>query len=222
MYTLSHNMNMYPFTLEGECTAGWCTSQTHTSHSEPSLWQRCQQESSLFSFCSLCFTMPVSVHSVAMSPELFLFSLYAGLLYFIVLSFYTIMKLKSFVPEGIRRESDKVRGTLAEMFSRVMSSSLLSAGRRASNDDVCTPPRRNRVSTVHTQKSRAFGATFNSIQLCRWACSVLEPVVTLMMTWVNTPHTPHCKPLIAYIAPARKLIVFAIKEESAVTPQTET
>lgn len=147
-------MNMYPFTLEGECTAGWCA-QTHL-HTASQACDRCtqeccQQESSLFSFCSLCFAMPVSVHSVAMSPELFLFLCVQ--VYFILLCFlfYTIMKLKPFVPEGIRRESDKVRGTLAEMFSRVMSSSLLSAGRRASNDDVCTTEKKPSLHSPHTE-----------------------------------------------------------------------
>lgn len=83
VYTLSHNMNMYSLTFRGEYTCshtlGWHTLYRHTStHQAAPVTDVgrsiARKKALLFLFFSLSFGMPILVHSVAMSPKLFLSS----------------------------------------------------------------------------------------------------------------------------------------------------
>lgn len=126
----THNMNMYSSTFGSEYTAihadgTYCKAHRHLH--TPSIacdrcWQEyCQEESAFISFYSLYFGMPISVHSVAMSLKHFLFSSSSSVHVSFFFSRVIIMKLKSFVPREIRRESGKAKGTLAKIFLSVMS-----------------------------------------------------------------------------------------------------
>lgn len=135
MYTLSHNMNMYFLTLGSEYTAihadgTYCKAHRHLH--TPSIacdrcWQEyCQEESSFVSFYSLCILACLSPYTVWPCHRSGFFSLPVPLCMFLFFfsppfSRVIIVKLKSFVPREIRRESGKAMGTLAKIFLSVMS-----------------------------------------------------------------------------------------------------
>ena len=96
------------------------------SHTKHCLWQMLAgilPGRKLFHFFlfSLYFGMPISVHSVAMSPKLCFFSLSLSLpvplstfLFFFFFPYVIIMKLKSFVPREIRGELGKSEGDISK------------------------------------------------------------------------------------------------------------
>ncbi len=132
MYAHSHNMNMYSLTFGSGVhshTRGWhILYSTQTPSHTPSIacdrcWQEyCQEESSFISFYSLCILACLSLYTVWPCHRSCFSSLPVPLCTFLF-SFpcVIIMKLKSFVPREIRRESGKARGTLAKIFLSVMS-----------------------------------------------------------------------------------------------------
>lgn len=81
-----------------------------------------RKKSSFISFYSLCILACLSLYTVWPCHRSYFFFLQAPLCTFNFFSPYVIiMKLKSFVPREIRRESGKARGTLAKIFLSVMS-----------------------------------------------------------------------------------------------------
>lgn len=133
---VSHNINMYPFTFRSAYTAihtdgTYCIAFRHTFTHTPSIacdrcWQEyCQEESSFISFYSLCILACLSLYTVWPCHRSCFFFSSSSSVHVFFFFYVIIMKLKSFVPREIRRESRKAGGleggTLAKIFLSVMS-----------------------------------------------------------------------------------------------------
>lgn len=131
MYALAHNMNMYSLTFRSEHTAihtdgTYCIVHRHTFTHRALPVTDVGRNIARKKALSFLFILSVFWHAYlgtqcghVTEAVSFLFQFLCARFFFP--PYVIIMKLKSFVPRKIRRDSGKARGTLAKIFLSVMS-----------------------------------------------------------------------------------------------------